>query len=385
MCLFTNYILIFYTSWLDFWNEQTGMPSLASYKKEVIKMMMDIFYDGKLQEFTKNKLGTEEERNVEDESTSNKKESFLLQQLSKLKKRSLPNNDDAEQVRLSLQESFKAELDGYINIISKINWYEETKKFPSSYYKEESVNKFKYEVEKDPIYIAKRFDTMRWWQEVGSKTFKHISFVALVIFGKPQHNAFQERVFSRGSFTDSALRRSMKENTFETTILESLNGDNVERHFKWMNEKNLTSNYATSAKEKKTKFMRSIQNESSYIDSIEPDESDDDLESKGEEATVEGSVVLAGVAGVRDEFDDLNSIDSSYLEDAESDIECVKSIATGTVAAKGASTGAPTVSSTISTAGKSTAPTESFSRVSTAMNPTGSTSKLSTATNVTSV
>jgi guanylate kinase len=46
---------------------------------------------------------------------------------------------------------------------------------------------------------------------------------ASIFLGKPTHNAFQERVFSRGTYADSNLKKSMKENNFEMVVLSSLN------------------------------------------------------------------------------------------------------------------------------------------------------------------
>jgi hypothetical protein len=52
----------------------------------------------------------------------------------------------------------------------------------------------------------------------------------LIVLAKPIHNGFQERVFSRGTFTDDQLRRTMKESTSECAFLEAINCDVVDKY-----------------------------------------------------------------------------------------------------------------------------------------------------------
>jgi hypothetical protein len=56
---------------------------------------------------------------------------------------------------------------------------------------------------KDPGYTSKFFNVLTWWKVEGSIKFKELSVVANIFLGKPTHNGFQERVFSRGIWTES--------------------------------------------------------------------------------------------------------------------------------------------------------------------------------------
>jgi hypothetical protein len=65
---------------------------------------------------------------------------------------------------------------------------------------------------------------MSWWKEVGLRSFSEVSCATLVMLGKPTHNAFQERVFSRGTYKDSILKKNLKEDKLEIAALTLLNG-----------------------------------------------------------------------------------------------------------------------------------------------------------------
>jgi NADH dehydrogenase/NADH:ubiquinone oxidoreductase subunit G len=45
--------------------------------------------------------------------------------------------------------------------------------------------------------------------------------------GKPTHNGFQERVFSRGVYLDGKLKKRLKEENFEMSVLNSFNEQRV--------------------------------------------------------------------------------------------------------------------------------------------------------------
>jgi guanylate kinase len=101
-------------------------------------------------------------------------------------------------------------------------------------------NTFKTDQElivKDPLYAVRMFDVFGWWQQLGRNKFKNLELCALIVLAKPIHNGFQERVFSRGTFTDDQLRRKMKESTFELSILEAINCDVVDRYMKTYKQK----------------------------------------------------------------------------------------------------------------------------------------------------
>lgn len=75
----------------------------------------------------------------------------------------------------------------------------------------------------DPKAYQKLFCLLSWWKIVGAPKFKLLAPAAAIIYGKPSHNAFQERVFSSGTWKDSRLKKRRKEKTFEMEVLESVN------------------------------------------------------------------------------------------------------------------------------------------------------------------
>lgn len=71
--------------------------------------------------------------------------------------------------------------------------------------KNKTIDYFKIS-NKDALYVAQFFDVTTWWKEHEAK-FPELAISASIILGKPTHNAFQERVFSRGTYTDTKLKR----------------------------------------------------------------------------------------------------------------------------------------------------------------------------------
>lgn len=78
-----------------------------------------------------------------------------------------------------------------------------------------------------------------------------------MFLGKPTHNGFQERVFSRGTYVDGKLRKRLKEENFEMSVLNSFNITRVQ-HIRqtmqdtkvkkisgWMNHKQTSTAIAT--------------------------------------------------------------------------------------------------------------------------------------------
>ena len=75
----------------------------------------------------------------------------------------------------------------------------------------------------DPKVFQDVFCLMSWWRMVGSFKFKLLAPVAAIVYGKPSHNVFQERIFSLGTWKDSRLKKLQKEAKFEMEVLESVN------------------------------------------------------------------------------------------------------------------------------------------------------------------
>jgi hypothetical protein len=81
--------------------------------------------------------------------------------------------------------------------------------------------------ENDVVYISKFFDVLEWWK-IKESTYPELAVGACIVLGKPTHNAFQERVFSRGTYTDTKLRKQLKEESFEMSVLNSVNSRTLE-------------------------------------------------------------------------------------------------------------------------------------------------------------
>ena len=59
----------------------------------------------------------------------------------------------------------------------------------------------------DIPYITSLSDVTLFWKEMQVK-YCYLSTAALIFLGKPTHNAFQKRVFSRGTYTDTKFKKN---------------------------------------------------------------------------------------------------------------------------------------------------------------------------------
>jgi hypothetical protein len=126
---------------------------------------------------------------------------------------------------------------------------------------------------KDPVFVGNMTDIMKWWNICGQVNYKEMSCGACILFGKPTHNGFQERVFSRGTYADCKLKKNLKEENFEMKVLNSLNVSEIN---KIMSEININKNL------EKTKMIETL---ISFFkeEETEPILSVDDLSSKNAE------------------------------------------------------------------------------------------------------
>lgn len=85
----------------------------------------------------------------------------------------------------------------------------------------------------DALYISQFFDSVKWWQQ-HENIYPELAAAASILLGKPTHNAFQERVFSRGTYTDTKLRKRLKEEHFEMSVLNAVNGKQIDEVFELM-------------------------------------------------------------------------------------------------------------------------------------------------------
>ena len=80
----------------------------------------------------------------------------------------------------------------------------------------------------DAGYTSKFFDVLQWWKLVGDKKYGELGIAATIFLGKPTHNGFQERVFSRGTYSDTRLKKRLKEQNFEMSVLNAFNGKRID-------------------------------------------------------------------------------------------------------------------------------------------------------------
>jgi hypothetical protein len=150
---------------------------------------------------------------------------------------SVQSQENQMQLQRKVSKRIKDELDSYMDYCDSVDWIELIKKYKSDYHESlDTVNWKRISGYGDPLYAASLFDMFEWWRDYGKERFPMVGTVALIIFGKPYHNGFQERVFSKGSATDSQLRRKLKEKTFEMSVIEGLNCDIIERYHDWLVE-----------------------------------------------------------------------------------------------------------------------------------------------------
>jgi hypothetical protein len=76
----------------------------------------------------------------------------------------------------------------------------------------------------DLEYITKISDVTVFLGMNKDKDFE-LAIATLISLGKPTHNVFQERVFSRGTYTDNILRKRLSELSFKMSVLNAVNSN----------------------------------------------------------------------------------------------------------------------------------------------------------------
>jgi hypothetical protein len=155
--------------------------------------------------------------------------SFYMENLSKIE---VPEIKIQEQLRAKkrsetedlLKSNIESEVESYVQYCLQLNLLEEIKDNPTDECKKymPSTSKGDKRIELKLTTYHKYFDVLLWWKKKQDK-FAYMGKVVPIIMGKPTHNGFQERVFSRGTYKDDALRTRIKESNFEMSVLNSLN------------------------------------------------------------------------------------------------------------------------------------------------------------------
>jgi hypothetical protein len=126
----------------------------------------------------------------------------------------------------------------------------------------------------DALYVSKFFDVGKWWMKHETK-FPELAMGASIVLGKPTHNAFQERVFSRGTYSDTKLRKRLKEEHFEMSVINAVNGKCIDEIYHIMRP-SIMLKEKDRQKELKL-FLEKRKNELDLVEGTESDEEDNEL------------------------------------------------------------------------------------------------------------
>jgi hypothetical protein len=135
-----------------------------------------------------------------------------------------------EKKRIKLRKKIKSQMDSYKDYCRKIKMGSYLEDNGNDLYKSMvanktiDTNKIKFE---NALYVSKFFDAAKWWMKHESK-YPELAMGASIMLGKPSHNAFQERVFSRGTYADTKLRKKLKEEYFEMSVLNAVNDKQID-------------------------------------------------------------------------------------------------------------------------------------------------------------
>lgn len=166
----------------------------------------------------------------------------------------------------------------------------------------------------DVLYISKLFDATKWWQDHEIK-YPELSLAATILLGKPTHNAFQERVFSRGTHTDTKLKKNTKEENFEMSVLNAVNGKQIDEIY------NLMKPTIVTKEKDRLQFLKEfLEKRKNEADLTIDDGSDSDDGSKKNDGKKEAELEYASVCSQRtvdmisddDDDDDDSSITAKY-------------------------------------------------------------------------
>jgi hypothetical protein len=221
-------------------------------KKQTVKFIADLYREG----FGKISVSPQPKKkklrkNPEACDTSGEQENaddFLATVYNQLKEKQVMDesnkdgdNSDGEETEGMKEARFvtmiEAELEDYMFYCSQTNWADLCEQFPTAKYSSgEPINYDLIMKTKDPQYTAALFDVLAWYKLVGKPRFGHIATAAAIRLGKPTHNAFLERAFSWGTYHDDILRKRLKADKFEMSVLDSLNSGKCDSLLEEMNK-----------------------------------------------------------------------------------------------------------------------------------------------------
>jgi hAT family C-terminal dimerisation region len=183
------------------------------------------------------------------------------------------NNSYENILRLKkdLRKKIKSSLKNYKVECRNMDMLQYLEENGNKLYKTMVANK-KLEVDRilgnDALYVSKLFDATKWWQDHELK-YPELTLAATILLGKPTHNAFQERVFSRGTYTDTKLRKRLREEFFEMSVLNAVNGKQIDEIYDLMKPTIIANE--TNRTEYMKEFLESRNNEPEIEDDGKPE------------------------------------------------------------------------------------------------------------------
>jgi hypothetical protein len=149
-----------------------------------------------------------------------------LQQQQTQTQQKAANNSEMEKLQ-ELENSLQVSFLQYKKYCEELNIADYYNNYGNEEYKKQ-VKKDLKEFDNDNttflsiLTLIKYSDVTLFWQD-RKKDFPELAIAAGIVLGKPTHNAFQERVFSKGSYMDTKLKKRTSEDTFEINVLNACN------------------------------------------------------------------------------------------------------------------------------------------------------------------
>jgi hypothetical protein len=213
---------------------ERGIPEILKKEKELRE-----------KEFLESEKETSTLLNREESDEEDVLKQLLRQERIRREKGNTREQRTSEVIKKDISDSIRVELEEYTNYCATMDVTEQLLLCSHPKYKNEKELDEKKIKNKDIMYVRERFDLLQWWRIVGFIKFPKLAVAALIILGKPSHNAFQERVFSLGNWTDSKLRKKRKEENFEINLLEACNAEFFNEHEiiegKYLKDKQITT------------------------------------------------------------------------------------------------------------------------------------------------
>lgn len=173
---------------------------------------------------------------------------------------------------------------------------------------------------RDGHYAHKFFDVLKWWEIIGAKRWPCLSNAAAIILGKPSHNGFQERVFSRGTYFDDPLKQRLKEENFEKSVLNSLNQEKIKDLMELIPKIKVPEQKYEVGRQQMNSFFKK-ENEVKNIFSFKTD-TDEEVEAIIDDDDNDEIVSVSEDEAINDDSDDFD--DLSIMTDLEKEDDILK-------------------------------------------------------------